>query len=416
MDYKTLRKIFFDCFKIDVPVDGSAQVLTVANDNSRSVLHAGKFYSPLIDTVEDDLASKGVRCISISRIASTIKGELSYGNVYAPDGGFARALLQKRLAGLFARDRYPYSRWEQGVWAKILDRTGAKKVVGIQPSRELCVACHDRGVWVADLQHGVISDEHPWYGEAFRGNEPRQYLPDAFLCWDEGSARVISKWACRSDITTRVIGHPWFARFANAKGDALVEELTRKYQQPISESNRPQILISLSWGERDIPNGFLADSLLGAIRRSAQDYSWFIRLHPNQMRGFARDESARFQDFFRQNLLGCAEWESATYAPLPVVLRRTDLHISWSSSVCIEASLMGIKSALLSPHLRQGGSASAYFSYQREKGMVDLVEPAEDEILAWIERNKSSRQAPEVFDNLRPSYGSLIDFLVERTS
>lgn len=414
MDYSTVRKIFFACFKIDTAIDEQVPVLTVANDNSRSLFHKGKYYSPLIDTLEDDLAAEGVDCISVARIISTIKGDLSYGKVYSPEGGFARALVQKRLLGIFSRNGYAYSRMEESVWGRILDATKARKVVGIQPSRELCVACHKRGVWVADLQHGVIADMHPWYGESFRSGEPIEYLPSAFLCWDYGSARVIKKWAHGMGIGTKVIGHPWLARFAKqSREDRLVDELSESYHREAAGSGKERtILVSLSWGEADIPNGFIAEGLLQAIRKSAHVYRWLIRLHPNQLRGFAKHEAARFTEFFRKNLSGCAEWESATFAPLPVILKNADLHISWSSSVCIEASQMGIKSALLNPKLRlEGSPAGEYFGYHQERGMVELIPETDAEILTWIERNIGSKQAPGNFEDFDAAYRELIEFL-----
>src|SRR5687767_8476343 len=112
MDYAILWKIFRDLFRIDRNHYGQTKVLTLAHDIDRSLLLDGKYYSPLVDTVEDDLRPYAIRCVSIARIISTVKGDLSYGNVHSPEGAFARALLCKRLKGLFSRGRYPFSRME----------------------------------------------------------------------------------------------------------------------------------------------------------------------------------------------------------------------------------------------------------------------------------------------------------------
>ena len=60
MDYAIVRKILVDCLRRDREDYPRSNVLTVAHDNDRSLLHRGKFYSPLIDTIEDDLAK--ARC------------------------------------------------------------------------------------------------------------------------------------------------------------------------------------------------------------------------------------------------------------------------------------------------------------------------------------------------------------------
>lgn len=415
MDYAIIRKIIRDCAKLDRIAYDRVPVVTVAHDNDRSLLHNGKYYSPLIDTIEDDLSSKGLHCVSIARIISTIKGEIAYGRVVSPEGGFARALVQKRLLGLVRRNTYPYSRMEEAVWGDILDKTGAKKVFGIQPSRELCVACHKRGVWVADVQHGVIADTHPWYGEAFRVGDPGEYLPDAFLLWDSGSEKVIAKWARAKSISMHVIGNRWLARFARPlKDDRLVAELSRNYEHEATKDNEKKtILVSLSWGEDNIPNGFIVDGLENVIRKTAHIYRWLIRLHPNQIRGFATDEGPRFVKYFNNNLRGCAEWEQATRAPLPVILKNIDLHISWHSSVCIEAAQMGVKSALLNPRLRSRELIGDYYSYYRHAGLVELVREKQTDIASWIERNIDSKRSAELFEEVDESYRQLINFLSE---
>jgi hypothetical protein len=409
MDYSVLKKIAFDCFRVDHKLDTQTPVLTIATDDSRSFLHNGKYYSPLIDTLEDDLADVGISCISVARILSNFKGSLSYGKVYAPDGGFARALVQKRLIGLVRRRGYPYSPWEEKVWGNILDSTGARNVVGIQPSRELCVACHRRGVWVADMQHGVIADLHPWYGQDFRQQDPIEYLPSAFLCWDEGSADVIRKWAQPKGVATLAIGNRWLARFATkSRQDRLIRELAQAYEaNGIRLDQRKTILLSLSWGQVDIPNGFIVEGLEAAIRNSSHEYRWLIRLHQNQVAGFAKDEKIRFTEYFNRRLRGHAEWEAVTKAPLPFILEMTDLHISWASSVCIEAAQMGIRSALLNPSLRSD-KAAKYFEPQQRSGMVDLLEGTEPRISAWIRANIGSKRTREAFNAFDATYRDLI--------
>jgi hypothetical protein len=413
MEYSIVRKILVDCFKWDRIDYEKTRVLTTAHDTDRSLLHEGKFYSPLVDTIEEDLVPEGVRCVSIARIISRIKGPRSYGNARSPEGGFARALVAKRLRGLFAGGAYPYSRMEEAVWGKILDTTGARRVVGILPSRELCVACHKRGVWVADVQHGGIADKHPWYGERFRAQNPVEFLPSTFLVWDRGSEQVIRKWSERKGIVPTVIGNRWLARFMKrAPEDHLVNELFEKFEREAQLApGRPTILVALSWAERNIPNGFIVDGLEQVIRNTSGEYRWLIRLHPNQLNGFATHEGAKFLKYFRAKLQNHAEWELATRYPLPVILKNTDLLISWWSGVCIEAAQMGIRSALLNPRLRDPDQLHDHYEYYRGTGMVELVEERESSIDAWIRRSLARRTAPEDYSEYDRAYRDLIAFL-----
>ncbi|MBQ5963371.1 hypothetical protein [Massilia sp. ZL223] len=413
MDKSIVLKILRDAFRIDRVRYPESRVLTVAHDNDRSLLHNGRWYSPLVDTMEDDLRLRDLRCASIARIISRIKGDVAYGNVMSPEGAFARALLVKRLSSRFSGGVYPYSAMEEKIWGHILDETGARKVFGIQPSREMCVACHKRGVWVADVQHGVIGESHPWYGIRFRGEDPKEWLPDAFVVWDAGSAAVIDRWAAAKGIETIVTGNRWVARFLKrAPHDRLVEELFATYGDRLAApTGMKSILITLSWGNENIPNGFLPDALCDIIRSTQGRYDWKVRLHPNQLSGFATHEGQRFNQFFEKHLKGLVEWEAATRAPLPVVLAQTDLHLSWASSVAIEAAQCGIRSGLMEPALRDPNKFGDYYTYYRNRGMIDFLEPTQDGIIDWISANLDSRQAPEAFGAYDQAYARLLDFL-----
>ena len=355
----------------------------------------------------------GVECVSVARIISRIKGDLAYGRVFSPEGGFARALIGKRIKGILQRSGYPFSSMEESVWGAVLDRVQPLKVVGIQPSRELCVACHKRGIWVADVQHGVIGDGHPWYAASTRGADPVEFLPDAFLCWDRESQMVIDSWGAAKKIRTHAIGNRWIARFRKLEPhDRLVNNLTRKFDsQNTNDIGRPSILVSLSWGEADIPNGFMVDGLRDTIRATADQYHWSVRLHPNQLNGFATDEGSRFRTYFRENLEGLVEWEAATKTALPAVLRTTDLAISWNSSVCIEAAIMGIPAAQLDPKLRGAGKNTNNYRRYGESGKIGFVDANPESLGAWIVSALNSPRQPEEFDEYDQEYSSVLDFL-----
>jgi hypothetical protein len=411
MDWSILAKIAHDIFLVDRKEYPLADVLTVAHDNDRSLFYRNRWYSPLIDTIEDDLRSREVKSISVSRVISRIKGEIAHGNVFSPEGSFARALVIKRLVGIFRRKGYPYSKMEEDIWGDILDKSQAKKVLGIQPSRELCVACRKRGVWVADVQHGVISSAHPWYGARFRGSDPIEFLPHAFLCWDKGSQQVIDQWAQDKGVNTLVTGNRWISRFLKRDtSDALVDEMFSIHEKIGGSDSRPTILVSLSWGCENLPNGIMHDSLKCIIRKTASLYRWLVRLHPNQINGFATHEGKLFKSYFSENLEGFAEWELATLTPLPVVLHYSDLHITWTSSVTIEAAQMGVHSALLSP-LFHNPTYSEYFRFYRDSGMIDLVSPNDDEIVSWIEKKLFSKEKSENFEDYDVEYLKLLNFL-----
>lgn len=402
MDYKIVAKVLLDAFKIDRIDYPTCDVLTFACDNDRYIDLDGKMYSPLINTIEDRLSLKGLSCTSISRIASVIKGDLSCGRVYSPEGAFARAMIIKRLKGLLTKNgRYPFSHMEVKVWEHILDATKAKAVVAILPSRELCFVCRRRGLWVADIQHGVIADEHYWYGESFRKDDPVEWLPNAFMVWDGGSHKVIEKWAAMKGVNVDIIGNPWVYRFRNPSlEDVVVDKLSEKYY--VERNGKPSVLVSLSWGGHGLDNRYMHPSLEQFIRNTVNEYNWRIRLHPNQLRGFAADEGAGFVKYFNEAFpSGAVEWKNTTSMPLPLLLSGIDLHVTWLSSVCMEASYFGVPSLVLSPKVQTGGGAESYYNYLSEAGYVTKAMPDLENIEKWFAERKGGGRLEFYSDYLK---------------
>jgi hypothetical protein len=70
--------------------------------------------------------------------------------------------------------------------------------------------------------------------------------------------------------------------------------------------------------------------------------------------------------------------------PLPLLLSEIDLHISWNSSVCIEAACLGVKSLLMDTNLLPGGFKEKYYEHLVGLGYVDKIQPCYDDIEAWV--------------------------------
>lgn len=414
MDLRLVVKIIGDLFRLDSIVVPKADILTFACDNDRYMEYEGKKYSPLINTIEDELARYGLSTVSITRLQSRIKGPLSHGKVFSPEGGFARALLTKRLKGLFlSKKTYPYSFLEERVWEKILRQSEAKVVIGINPSRELCSVCHRLGVWVADIQHGVISASHPWYGENFRDKDPRDWIPDAFYCWDESSANAIGAWANKKGVQTVVIGNPWLNRFIEKDpDDKLLVNLSKKYKS--LNDGRPNILLTFSWGCYNIPNEFIDEPLEKFILDTYRKYNWIIRLHPNQLQGFATDSGHRFVKYYKNSLSHTKiDWIKASAMPLPLLISNAQVHVSWNSSVCLEAAFMGVRSLLLDPELLPGGSLENNYNDLVAAGYADKLSPSYEVIKKWVEDNLNRKMAPYEKNNLE-NYQHIVQDLVKR--
>ncbi len=400
-----------DCFKAGHPDYPKSDVLTFACDNDRYIDFNGKKYSPLIDTLEDDLKNLGLTTTSVTRIASIIKGDISYGNALSPEGPFARAMILKRLKAMITNG-YPFSHYEYSIWQYILDNVMPRVVIGVNPSRELCKLCHERGIWVADIQHGVISDSHPWYGQKYRSSDPNYWLPNAFLVWDNGSFEVMNKWCCDRGIDVIQIGNPWISRFLKKdKNDELVGFLLRKYPIVLNDKKRT-IMLSLSWGDVTIPNGFIHPELEKFMKQNKDEFNWILRLHPNQLKGFASDEGERFRKYWKKSFSEFdIDWEYYSAVPLPLILSNIDYHITWSSSVCIEAAKFNVKSLVMNPEFRS--IKSDYYLDLERQGFVYKMECDYGLISNWLSRTPP-RGKEHIDSNL--NYLSVLNYIKQRSS
>ena len=303
---------------------------------------------------------------------------------------------------------------EEKIWADILENTQARKVIAILPSRELCVVCRSRNIWIADVQHGVIAHKHPWYGAALRSKDPIKFLPNSFLLWDQGSADVITTWADPLNVDVKIIGNRWLARFIlQNKDDKLVATTNSEFKKYLNKEKdpRPIILVTLSWSQEGVANGIIADSIINIIQKTHSKYRWLLRLHSNQITGFASNEFKQFLAIYKNELDTFCEWEIPTKTALPAVLLNTDLHITWHSSVVMEAAQYGIRSATLDPRLLAEFS-NDYFEYHKKLGYIDFIVNEELIIEKWIEENIAVKMGMQNFDIENKNYEALLKFLV----
>jgi hypothetical protein len=273
------------------------------------------------------------------------------------------------------------------LWCKILEKAVPKYIIAIQPGEYLCQAGKIKKIPVFDLQHGIIADDNPYYGEVFRMNSPDEVLPDAYLCWDEQSSAPILKWSRARGINTRVIGNPWFQRFIRSSPDDLLVHEALKEGDKIID-NRPCIVVSLQWGlASEYPdkkfNGVMQDALENVIIETAEFYNWILRLHPVQLRGKEKEFVIDYliKTFGQEKTLA---WVLSSEIPLPVVLSKAQLHITDCSTVVVEAGWMGVYSGLLSEHLCPGGKYQTYFINERSIGMANILPQNPEAIKLWI--------------------------------
>jgi len=394
-----------------------SDLLLVRHDNDCSYTFHKKAYAQIIDSFGEVATKRGLTIGAVATPFSRLVGERAF---YSPRS-YNQSISKIKILGKFIRvitGQNVGTEWvaarQVDLWCKILKTASPICVIGIQPNESLCRAGKLKNIPIYDIQHGVIADAHPWYGEIYRKDTSIQNLPDGFLCWDEPSTVTISKWAVNKGIRVLNVGNPWFLRFFKSQNDdQLVNEALAEGNK-IDDDERPRIVVSLQWGlaieyPDRIFNGVIVDALEQVILSTEQSYNWILRLHPAQLRGVEREMCLTYlkKTFGAEKT---QKWLQTSELPLPVVLKKADLHITDSSTVVIEAAWLGIRSGLLCEKLERGGKYEGYFSNERNTGMAEILSQNPQIIKQWIEDILAKGHGQPI---LKDSGRNLDDFINE---
>lgn len=361
------------------------EVILICSDEDRGLDIDGYAYSPIIDSLNDKFKKNGISTQIVSTPSLKQSKIKRYGTVKEINSLYLRSLIKKKIKSLFFKAPRNRIDFEEDLWRKVLKKANPRAIIGIQPSPSLCVAAKKLSIWIADIQHGVISREG-YYGEKYRSNYECNSWPSSILCWDEDSQLNVHK-ITNKKIETIITGNPWVARLNRTDtNDSLANNLIKKYK--VNVKKNVIILITLQWGyERisEIDKSGIPSALLAYIKSRGEKIDWWIRIHPVQLRGnlskpitkILKEEFAGYSNIF---------WDAPTKAPLPILMESVDLHMTWSSAATIEASWFGIKTALLSTDVNL---LKEWFSEKIEKNIAEIVCLNENQIAFWIENNST---------------------------
>jgi len=386
-----------------------ADILAVRHDDDCGQLVNGKYYSPLIDSILDEVQGRAILTVA-SPNSYRVKAR-SHAGALSFNGAFVRELFVKRLRSMMGLES---GNSDIDTWRAIIRTVQPLYVIGIQPHAALCRACHEQGAFVFDVQHGYIGPKNPGYGAEFQMARDRQEMPDCILCWDEGSATSIRGWTSIKRIDLRVIGNPWINKFVlNRANDKVLQFFQNGHKQVHRNGSRPQIIISLQWGldnplavpnQELFDNDFLPKELALAIKNSHAHYDWIFRPHPVQ---FLNKEVFRKLVLYLEAHFG-PEVIISIIEPLPFLLANVDLHVTYNSSVVIEAEYFGIRSAILDPQI-DDGIYDGYFSDQISNGVAELVACTEGAILEWVYSSLDAGKKMPCALNFLPAYNEFLN-------
>lgn len=383
-----------------------------------SYFHEGKIYAPLLYSVYYFLTKlQKTRVAFLNKPFSKIKKQHSYYESISTDSYFlfeslSNFLVKKILGEIKAKEIRDFRRFY--IWNKILRLINPKIIIAILPETQLCRAAKKEKIRVYELQHGVISKSHKWYGQDMPNIISDEELPHGFLFWDNASAESISFWTEKRGVESHIIGHVWVNRFRNIDNtDKVINQAILALDY--IDRKKPVILISLQWGlNRYYPdasfNNIMCEALEKVILQTATQYQWLLRLHPVQMQSKNSKKTLKYlQDKFGK--LPNIEWENSSKVALPALLTKVDLHITDMSTTVTEAMWFNIPSAILNPLVNEGEKLQYLFEYERRLKIAKIVEQDEESIILWIRESLRNNEVDGLVNTLEPNLNFLLNYI-----
>jgi len=269
------------------------------------------------------------------------------------------------------------------VWAGLLRRTTPSLVLVVSyygmEGLALNLACRELGIPSVDLQHGLQGNLHVAYARWKRvPSYGYEMLPTFFWVWEQSDAKTIEQWNAQVSRWHRPLvgGNLWLNEWLSGENN-LVAKHDRKLQDVRALfPGKYHVLITLQLHQADDRT---LDSLFAAMRKTGQEYHWWIRLHPCML-----GERGSVRAMLERNEISDFELDLATDLPLYALLRQMDLHLTHSSSTVIEAAFFGIPSVLISSY------GAEFFPDQTVSGWA-VTALTEDTIIEAIRVQLASR-------------------------
>lgn len=227
------------------------------------------------------------------------------------------------------------------------------------------LACHDLGIRAVDVQHGRAGGTgHDFYTgwTKFPKNEKYEMLPNIFWTWTHEDKEAICDWNTNTEIA-----------YNGGKPINMVIERIKKHAHILNLDNlspqMPVILLTLQWGTI-YPKWFV-----NFIKKYSEKYIWLIRCHPTK---------DTLQDRFISELRNVSNVyiDGVENILLELLLKRVNIHVTSSSSVIVDAAMVGIYSIMInrkfvtsfSNYIKKGILITAFSSNELQNGIKTILE------------------------------------------
>jgi hypothetical protein len=373
----------------------SCDVMLICHDADRSITIRNLEFSPLIDSVGHELMNRGLRVEFLTHPFSNFSKDKAYRSPKTINRKYLLAAVQD-LIGQKLGIRTGITKTEE-LWHSIFDIAKPKVIVTIGAPPEMCRAACSLGISSVEILHGYRYEVIPW-GYDSRTTEE---LPEYFLSLDELSTATFG--VLRNDSQyCKTIENPWyeFLETIERTSDSLHTEWSETIVSHLGEvgSGRRTVLVCLQWGYskgemfQDVfKNELFPFELQKTIVETTSTHDWIFRLHPVQLRGSRYRQQRAYLRNFTDKYTNAKSYE-VQQIPLPMLLKRSDYHMSPGSGSTAEALKIGVPSLVLDN--KSSALDQVRIGYQQEidERKVTIWNSTTEHLLEWL--NTATRFSP----------------------
>ena len=213
-------------------------------------------------------------------------------------------------------------------------KLGFCSVYYIPETLAFILACNEMQIPSIDIQHGVQGDTHIAYSD-WKDAHSYKLLPRFFWVWSQHEKTTIEKWSGNEGPKSFVGGNLWM-QFWRDKLNPHIKNLQTEIQKTkVNSSCDSYILYSVQ------PNDSF-EIILPLIKDSPKNWHWWIRLHPRML-----EQESQFRALLEKNSIENYCIEEASQMPLPLLLSNLDIHVTFNSSVVVEAEEFNMPSLVI---------------------------------------------------------------------
>lgn len=250
----------------------------------------------------------------------------------------------------------------------------------LRPTLSMTWAARERGVLVADAQHGGNGPFHMGYTH-WRDVPDQGYrlLPDLYLVWDAVSANNVGRWLPQQGTRPSIAVSGRFDLEATRRA-ALGPE-GRSPLELATHGSARTILVTL----QPLPSTGLTPLLIAVMKAAPADWTWLIRSHPMAVAWKRADMlPATIEAALREHGIARAESQLSTALPLAAILPLVDHHLTGFSGTVQECAAFGISTTFVH------GAARFSFPTYIDSGAAEIATTAEA-VLARIAQSSKEK-------------------------